>query len=455
MDDQQRKKKAEMVALFRYGIIGDIVHLPHGSNTIGELIRKKADADYEIPGTSKHRIQPETIRDWLKNYRKGGFDALLPIIRRDAGQSRMPKDVADALLGIKEENLALTVPQVLKLANEMQAIPTDLEVHPSSVYRLFARHGIRKKSSADKESAGSKDHRRFAFQKAGELWMSDVMHGPAVVVDGKSKRKTYLIAFLDDATRVIPHATFTLAENTASLLLLLKQAILRRGIPRRLFVDNGSNFRSHHLSLVCAKLGISLIHARPYHPEAKGKQERWFRTARIQLLPLLTPSDLSSLDALNRRLWAYIEGEYHRTPHRSLEGDCPLDRWAKTADEVKFIGPELDLDDLFLFETKRRVHKDRTVSLDGVLYEVDASLVNETVILRYDPSRPGRSIQVWFRGRREQDAKVLDAYANCFVKRDTKTNLSLSKPPKVSQSALRLSELGAASKDDGHDEEGF
>lgn len=250
--------------------------------------------------------------------------------------------------------------------------------------------------------------------------MSDEMHGPSVAVPGSGRRKAYLIAFLDDATRVIPHASFALSEKTAAFLPVLKTAVMRRGIPKRLFVDNGAAYRSHQLVLVCAKLGVSLIHARAYHPEAKGKQERWFRTVRTQLLPLLTKEDTSSIDALNRRLAAYIETEYHHNPDRGLEGETPLDRWARAADKVVHPRPELDLDDLFLFETKRKVHKDRTVSSDGVVYEVAAELVGENATLRYDPARPGRPTQV-VAGGKKYEAKVVDTYANCFVKRDRRS----------------------------------
>ena len=127
--------------------------------------------------------------------------------------------------------------------------------------------------------------------------------------------------------RVVPFAAFALAENTAAFLPVLHQAILRRGVPKRLYVDNGAAYRSHHLALVCAKLGITLIHARPYQPQGKGKQERWFRTLRMQLQPTLSAADLGSLEALNRRLWAWIEGEYHHRPHQGLDGITPLDRW--------------------------------------------------------------------------------------------------------------------------------
>ena len=267
----------------------------------------------------------------------------------------------------------------------------------------------------------SKDRRRFAFDKAGELWMSDVMHGPAVAVEGGRKRKSYLVALLDDATRVVPFAAFALAENTAAFLPVLHQAILRRGVPKRLYVDNGAAYRSHHLALVCAKLGITLIHARPYQPQGKGKQERWFRTLRMQLQPTLSAADLGSLEALNRRLWAWIEGEYHHRPHQGLDGITPLDRWAMAAGDVRLLGADCNLDDLFLFEEKRRVQTDRTVSLHGIVYEVDASLVGETVTLRFDPSRRGRPVDVYFNGKKIEQAKRVDLYANCFVRRDHTT----------------------------------
>jgi len=216
-------------------------------------------------------------------------------------------------------------------------------------------------------------------------------------------------------------AAFALSENTAAFLPVLQQAILRRGVPKRLYVDNGAAYRSNHLSLVCAKLGITLIHARPYQPQAKGKQERWFRTVRMQLLPALTEADTRSLDALNRRLWAWIEAEYHMSPHRGLDGATPLDRWMMAARNVRLVDPDCDLDELFLFEEKRKVQRDRTVSLHGVVYEVDASLVGETVTLRFDPSRRGRPVDVYFKGRKIEQAKRVDLYANCFVRRDHTT----------------------------------
>lgn len=434
MNDEQ-KQRIEQIALFRFGVLGDLVHVPPGERAICDQLKEKADREYQIPFSTRTRVAAETIRDWLKSYRKAGFDGLKPKPRADLGESRaIPREIADLVLMLKDEHPEASVRQVIVWAQECGKVPEGITLRATTVHRLLSRHGLMEHEAPGKD----KDRRRFAFQKAGELWMSDVMHGPAVLV-GKQKRRTYLIAFLDDATRVVPYAAFALAESTAAFLPVLKQAVLRRGVPLRLFVDNGAAYRSQHLSLVCAKLGVALIHARPYQPQSKGKMERFFRTVRMQLMPTLAAADLASVEALNRRLWAYVETEYHRAPHKGLGGEAPLDRWAKTADEVRHLDETLD--ELFLAEAQRKVHADRVVSLTGVAYEVDASLVGETVTLRYDPTLKGRAIQVHFGGK-QWTAKVVDAYGNCFVRRDRPSQgLSAATPADVPAPGLKLRDL--------------
>jgi transposase InsO family protein len=440
------------VALFRYGVIAELVRLEPSTEGLYQRIDVLASAQYTIPGSKRTRVAAETIRDWLKRYRAGGFDALLPKPRADRGRPRaIPDTVAEHLIAIKEQHPKFSVPVVIAHARENAHVPEDLPLASSTVHRLLSRHGLMRK---DASTPDSNDRRRFAFARAGELWMSDVMHGPSVRVGANAKRKTYLIAFLDDATRVIPYAAFALKESTHAFLPVFKQALLRRGLPERLYVDNGSNFRSHHLALVCAKLGVALIHARPYQPQGKGKLERWFRSVRSQLLTRLQPDDTASLETLNRRLWAFVEGDYHHAPHRGLDDETPLERWAQSADQVRFLEPELDLDALFLFETQRRVQKDRIVSLHGVAYEVDAALVGQKVTLRYDPSAsPGQPIEVWHDAVRQTDAKVLDAYANCFVKRHRPswTLQSDTPPPAPNANTLALRKLRRADNNEESD----
>jgi transposase InsO family protein len=433
----------QAVALFRYGLIAEFLQWPTDRPGLCVQLRAKAAADHTIPGSTRIRVAPETLRHWLRAYRRGGFDALLPKERSDRGHSRaLPPAVAEALVNLKDEQPELSIPQLIRLVQERGLMPDAGPLRLATVHRLLQRAGLMTKHSADEPS--SLDRRRFAFAAAGQLWMSDVMHGPTVAVPGRGRRKTYLIAFLDDATRVVPYCAFALSENTQAFLPVFKQALLRRGIAQRLYVDNGANFRSQQLALVCAKLGVALIHARPYQPQGKGKMERWFRTARAQLVARLTAVDTVDLDTLNRRLWAWVEGEYHQAPHRGLDGQTPLDRWAATGAAVRLPGSHLDLDALFLFETKRRVQRDRTISLNGTLFEVDAALVGQTVILRYDPSAPpARGIEVWHDDHFVARATPLDAYANCFVRRHRPTqNLDPASPPDTPRaSGLALRQL--------------
>ena len=404
------------VALFRYGVIADLAQLKPHHRGLYALLKEKADREYTIPGTLRRRVATETIRGWLRDYRRGGFEALVPRARADQGSARaIAQPVVDLLCQLKEDGPALSIAGLIKLARERHPdlVGDEVVLAESTVHRLLSKRGLMEKR---REDPTSKDRRRFQHESAGDLWMSDVMHGPKIRHGGQL-RKTYLIAFLDDATRMIPFATFALSEGAVAYLTVLEHAVRRRGLPKRLYVDNGAAFRSRQLALVCAKLGIALIHAKPYTPQGKGKMERWFRTVRMQYLAMLAPEHRTSLETMNRALAAWIEGEYHHAPHRGLGDETPADKWARTSASVRM--PDADVSEHFLAEQKRRVQKDRTITLEGVAFEVDAALVGERVLLRYDAGKPRdrRVVEVWHQGRRVEIARRVDVLANCFVKR--------------------------------------
>ena len=194
-DEELRKA----VALFRYGLIADVLALPPGSRDIRRALREKAQRTHIIPGTRRTRVAVETMRDWLSLYRTGGFEALYPKTRADRGQPRrLPPEVAERLLSLKTEQPALSVSALIKAARERGV---DHPLAPSTVHRLLSREGLLDKRPGDPLAT---DRRRFAYRDAGELWMSDVMHGPKVS-DGRRRRKTFLIAFIDHAdTRIMP-----------------------------------------------------------------------------------------------------------------------------------------------------------------------------------------------------------------------------------------------------------
>jgi len=411
----------ERVALFRHALIARLLPNDLTPRQRAAEMQRITNETHTIPGTQRQRVAEGTVRHWLRAYQRGGFEALKPKPRADTGEPRsITPELAERLMQIKEQNPALAVRLVIEQARQEKFIGHDEHIAVSTVHRLFQRLGLMTPNAGQ---TPSEDRRRFAFATAGQLWMSDVMHGPAVIGADKRKRKAYLIAFIDDATRVITHAEFAHRENTAAFLPVFKHALLRRGIPERLYVDNGASYRSHHLSLVCAKLGIALIHARPFQPAGKGKIERFFRTCRAQLITRLTVEDIQSLETLNRALAQWIEGEYHQSPHRGLDGQTPLERWATVSSDVNYPDQHLDLDDLFLFDTLRKVNNDRTVSLNGKLFEVDPNLIGERVTLRYNPAKPDARIQIVHQGKFIEIARQVDVYANCFVKRHRRTGV--------------------------------
>ena len=181
-DDDEGTRLREQIALFRYGLIADLLHLPEGKNGLYKKLTEKAERDYQIPGTLRTRVAAETMRDWLTLYRKGGFDALSPKVRRDSGQARaIPQEIADQLLQWKEEKRDLTVPLLIAKAQTSIVMPEGLVLAPATVHRLLSRAGLMHKQPGD---PSSNDRRRFAFDKAGELWMSDVrgLHLTGVLV---------------------------------------------------------------------------------------------------------------------------------------------------------------------------------------------------------------------------------------------------------------------------------
>jgi hypothetical protein len=229
------------------------------------------------------------------------------------------------------------------------------------------------------------ERRTFCAERSGDIWYGDVMHGPIVPV-GKNLRKVYLVTLMDDASRLVAHSEFCLGEKALDIENVLRQAILKRGLPTKLVVDNGAAYRSNSLQGICARLEIRLVFCRPYEPQGKGKLEKWHRVARDAFLNELDTRQLKDLNDLNARLWAWIETEYHRKPHGGLNGITPLERWQKDLIHIRPLGPFAHkLDDLFYHYYPRKVRKDGAVSYEGKFYEVPYEVAGDSVILVVDP----------------------------------------------------------------------
>jgi putative transposase len=431
--------KCEEIALFRYGLIAEFFNRQFRPGEKAALLKEKASQSHVIPHSDRDRVCLATLKDWISRYSRGGFEALKPKGRSDQGHSRaLSAQITERIISLKEENPARSAPVIARELELSGLLPTGQKVASSTIHRFLAAQGL-----ADKEIP-AKDRRHFEYASPGQLCQSDCLYGPKVIDPDSGKgKKTYLYAFLDDATRVIYHAQFYFDEGLIAFEHAFKQALLKRGIPNRLYCDNGSVYRSHHLQVICASLGIILIHAKAYVPQGKGKIERFFRTTRMRFIDQLDLNQIKGLDDLNSRLWAWIEGEYHRSPHSGLkDGETPLDKWMRLSEQVKYLSSQIDLEEIFLHRMKRKIYADRTLSLEGILYEAPAHLVGRQVEIRFNP-KDKREVKIYFEGKLEGIAKPADPYHNCFVKRDddTKQLRSVTPPLNVKKSAINYVEL--------------
>jgi len=369
-------------ALFRLSVLGPLVsreRLERGE--FKRLVTELAQREYAIPHSQRHRLGAKTIEAWFYAWRRHGLDGLVPKTRVDRGRSRIEPALQEAILAAKRDNPRRSTQQILRLLQADGRLGAQA-LSRSALHRLLQQHGLSRVAG----TSGSPEERRsFSAEFAGSIWYGDVMHGPRVPVKGQV-RKTYLVSLFDDASRLVAHSAFCLGETALDIEGVLKQALLRRGVPIKLVVDNGAAYRASTLQSLCARLGIHLIFCRPYAPEGKGKLERWHRTVRDQFLAELDERHINDLPDLNARLWAWLEQVYHRTEHGGLQGMTPLARYQRDLPRIRSLGARAaQLDALFHHRVQRLVRKDGTVSYQGQRFEVPFELSGRSIRLVVDP----------------------------------------------------------------------
>lgn len=405
MNEEQKKE----VAVFRFGVIHDLVggiHLDRGDQQ--RLLQHKCESKWSIPHSGRTRLTRSTILRWIKRYKQsnGNLQSLYPIERSDRGVSRgLEEETALALISLRKEMPKATVIDLIKSMRQRGLLCPGTELSLSSAYRLLHRHHLMNPLERKPE-----DRRKFEAELPNDLWQSDSMHGPQVHEDGRTK-KSYLFAFLDDHSRLVPHAQFYLTEGLDSYLNALEQALLRRGLPRKLYLDNGPAFRSKHLEDITASLGIALIHSRPYKPQGRGKIERFFRTLRSQFLPGFRGRTLQDL---NEALDLWLTDIYHQRKHTSTE-QSPFQRF--TAQMQCLRAAPSNLQDYFRKHARRRVAKDRTITLNGKLYEAPIPLIGKHIVVLYHDHQPQR-VEVFYERKSYGLLTPVDLHINCRVKRN-------------------------------------
>ncbi|WP_291991639.1 DDE-type integrase/transposase/recombinase [Candidatus Accumulibacter sp. ACC003] len=414
-------------ALFRLSVLGPLISRERLERSeLQQLLRELASREYAIPGSRRRYLSEKTIQAWYYAWRLRQLDGLTPKPRADRGQSKLPAATQAAILAAKRDNPRRSLCQIRQLLEATGTVARG-RLARSTIHRLLQQHGL---SRITGSASLPEEKRSFVAATAGAIWYGDVMHGPRVPIDGKLA-KSYLVSLFDDASRLLTHSAFCPGETALDIEGVLKQAVLKRGIPLKLVVDNGAAYRAETLQGICARLGIHLIHCRPYAPEGKGKLERWHRRCRDQFLSELDERHIASLDDLNARLWAWLEQVYHRSPHAGLAGMTPLARYQQDLSRIRPLGPlAASLDALFQHRVTRLVRKDGTVSYQGQRFEVPFELSGKTVSLVVDPHTETVIGVEDEQGESIGAATPLDALANATRQRRQSDPADASPPQK-------------------------
>ena len=370
--------KKHDIALMRYSVISPLITgLQEDYPSLDAFFRDASLKGVTAPDGSVRKYAPATIEKWYRAYKLGGFDALLPAGRSDAGKPRkLDDEIQEQIRYLKTNYPRMSAAAIYRQLQDNGSIRHG-EISESTINRYINLMTLELKTTTNQ------DMRRYERPHINEVWCGDSSVGPYLkTADGK-KHKLYIIALIDDASRFITGIDIFFNDNFVNLMSVMKSAVAKYGRPKLFNFDNGSAYKNRQMELLAARIGSTLNYCRPYTPTAKAKIERWFRTMKDQWMASLDIRDFHSLDELRGNLLAWVH-LYNNTPHASLKGKTPQERFFSEPEQIRRLSQE-QLDKDFLLEIERRVSADSVIVIDQVEYEVDFRFAKQRIRLRYSP----------------------------------------------------------------------
>ncbi len=364
-----------LVALARWAVICEAADEQLTPAERGRLVSELACGVHRDADGTQMRVTTRTIYRWLAAWRAGGFEALKPVRRCDAGTPRTDAQIVELAVALRREAPARSAAHIAEIVARTRGV----EVSARTLQRIFVDRGLERARLEGRHRAFG----RFEAAACGELWTADGWDGPALA--GLHGRHAQLFSFLDDHSRLIAHGAFYPDVGEWSFQRCLREAITRRGLPKVLYIDNGSAQTSLQLKLICARLGVRIAHSKPYRPQGRGKKERHYRTVAEQFGLEVGIAGVETLEQLNVYWAAWVEQVYHRRTHRGTS-QSPLERWMAGPSVLRPTPHPEALREAFLWTATRTVTATRSVSLHGNTYDVDPELVGRRIELRYDPT---------------------------------------------------------------------
>lgn len=432
MDLDERTKRA----LFRFGVIAPLV----SKNITREerrRIRKRILSETHCDENGTERtVSERTLCEWLKRYREKGFEGLHDAIRGTFGQCRaIPEEVLRTAAELRLQEPALSIAQIFELlphAGLDDAVDLG-QISDCTLNRQLNRRGARRNAGVNEDGSYQRREEKFV----NDVWQGDTSDGPWLPdpVNPKLIKKTYLISFIDDASRFIPHAQFYWDTQLPSLLDCFRKALLKRGKPIRTYCDNAWIYHSTTLRLLCAELNIRPSFSQKKRPPGRGKVERHIRTVQEGFMKIAEHADIRTIDELNQFFFAWISGKYHKSEHSELGKLSPLERWRMDKDRIERVSPAEIRRGLMLRCNRQVNRKTATIRLDNAHYQASVNLAGEKVEIRYH-FNDASEIEIWQRGRMLEVAKPVVVG----------TDIDFTRRPKRAQEARKKGEVHPAFK---------
>lgn len=370
--------KKHDIALMRYSVISPLITgLQEDYPSLDAFFRDASLKGVTAPDGSVRKYAPGTIEKWYRAYKLRGFDALLPTGRSDAGKPRkLDNGIQEQIRYLKTGYPRMSAAAIYRQLQDNGSIRHG-EISESTINRYINLLALELKTT------NNQDMRRYERPHINEVWCGDSSVGPWLRTPDGKKHKLYIIALIDDASRFITGIDIFFNDNFVNLMSVMKSAVAKYGRPKLFNFDNGSAYKNKQMELLAARIGSTLNYCKPYTPTAKAKIERWFRTMKDQWMASLDIRDFHSLDELRGNLLAWVH-LYNNTPHASLKGKTPQERFFSEPELIRRL-PQEQLDKDFLLEIERRVSADSVIVIDQVEYEVDFRFAKQRIRLRYSP----------------------------------------------------------------------
>ena len=371
MSKMKNIKKAHETAEARMAIIAPLLAPGLDKDTVRKLRETIAETN---------QVSQRSLDRYLRAYHNEGFNGLLPEGKNPEVKYKIPPDIVAAAIQLRRELPSRSIPTIIEIL-EMEG-----KVEKGFLKRTTLQDALQREGYSASMMKIYRDptygSQRFQKLHRNDLWQGDIKYGPTLKINGLTT-PTYLSCLIDDATRMILHGEFYSNMTEAIVEDTLHKAVVKYGAPKRLYFDNGSQYRTHWMKRACTLLGIKLVYARPRNPQGKGKQERFNETV-DQFIAECSLEEIPTLKDLNEKFQAWLNQCYTKATHSAI-GTTPEIAYKSDSMPLRFVEQDL-LARAFLHCETRKADKSGCISFGGKKYDLGVKYAGRVVDVVYDPA---------------------------------------------------------------------